>query len=203
MKRIVVLCIALLLLVGCGGKEKAAPQVQMDARAAATAAPAEAAATPQTVAVVPAATEAPAAPAAQTAPTSAPANSAESDFVDSLVVQWMTDGLMDDMYPLTAEDALDYYGIDFSACKAAMAFGDAVGYVNEAVVVAAEGAVLDEVEALLRDHLQAVKDQFRGYDAEALALAEKAVLIREGNMVLFVISPNAEAMTAVYRRLAA
>ena len=115
----------------------------------------------------------------------------------------MTDGLMDDMYPLTAEDALDYYGIDFSACKAAMAFGDAVGYVNEAVIVAAEGPVLDEAEAMLKDHLNAVKNQFRGSDADALALAEKAVLIREGNMVLFIISPNAEAMLAVYRNLAA
>ena len=133
----------------------------------------------------------------------APANSAESDFVDSLVIRWMTDGLMDDMYPMTAEDALDYYGIDFSACKAAMAFGDAVGYVNEAVVVAAEGPALDEAEAMLKDHLNAMKNQFRGYDAEALALAEKAVLIREGNMVLFIISPNAEAMVAVYRNLAA
>ena len=201
MKRIIVFCIALLLLAGCGGKEPAAPQVQMDQRASATAAPAAATAAPETVAIVTAATEAP----AETAPTAepAPANSAESDFVDSLVVQWMTDGLMEDMYPLTAEDALDYYGIDFSACKAAMAFGDAVGYVNEAVIVAAEGSVLDEAEAMLKDHLNAVKNQFRGYDADALALAEKAVLIREGNMVLFIISPNAEAMVAVYRNLAA
>lgn len=201
MKRIIVFCIALLLLAGCGGKEPAAPQVQMDQRASATAAPAAATAAPETVAIVTAATEAP----AETAPTAepAPANSAESDFVDSLVVQWMTDGLMEDMYPLTAEDALDYYGIDFSACKAAMAFGDAVGYVNEAVIVAAEGPVLDEAEAMLKDHLTAVKNQFRGYDADALALAEKAVLIREGNMVLFIISPNAEAMLAVYRNLAA
>ena len=201
MKRIIVFCIALLLLAGCGGKEPAAPQVQMDQRASATAAPAAATAAPETVAIVTAATEAP----AETAPTAepAPANSAESDFVDSLVVQWMTDGLMEDMYPLTAEDALDYYGIDFSACKAAMAFGDAVGYVNEAVIVAAEGSVLDEAEAMLKDHLNAVKNQFRGYDADALALAEKAVLIREGNMVLFIISPNAEAMLAVYRNLAA
>ena len=201
MKRIIVFCIALLLLAGCGGKEPAAPQVQMDQRASATAAPAAATAAPETVAIVTAATEAP----AETAPTAepAPANSAESDFVDSLVVQWMTDGLMEDMYPLTAEDALDYYGIDFSACKAAMAFGDAVGYVNEAVIVAAEGSVLDEAEAMLKDHLTAVKNQFRGYDADALALAEKAVLIREGNMVLFIISPNAEAMLAVYRNLAA
>ena len=200
MKRIIVFCIALLLLAGCGGKEPAAPQVQMDQRASATAAPAAATAAPETVAIVVTATEAPAEPAPVA---TAPANSAESDFVDSLVIRWMTDGLMDDMYPMTAEDALDYYGIDFSACKAAMAFGDAVGYVNEAVVVAAEGPALDEAEAMLKDHLNAMKNQFRGYDAEALALAEKAVLIREGNMVLFIISPNAEAMVAVYRNLAA
>ena len=200
MKRIIVFCIALLLLAGCGGKEPAAPQVQMDQRASATAAPAAATAAPETVAIVVTATEAPADPAPVA---TAPANSAESDFVDSLVIRWMTDGLMDDMYPMTAEDALDYYGIDFSACKAAMAFGDAVGYVNEAVIVAAEGSVLDEAEAMLKDHLNAVKNQFRGYDADALALAEKAVLIREGNMVLFIISPNAEAMLAVYRNLAA
>ena len=200
MKRIIVFCIALLLLAGCGGKEPAAPQVQMDQRASATAAPAAATAAPETVAIVVTATEAPADPAPVA---TAPANSAESDFVDSLVIRWMTDGLMDDMYPMTAEDALDYYGIDFSACKAAMAFGDAVGYVNEAVVVAAEGPALDEAEAMLKDHLNAMKNQFRGYDAEALALAEKAVLIREGNMVLFIISPNAEAMVAVYRNLAA
>ena len=200
MKRIIVFCIALLLLAGCGGKEPAAPQVQMDQRASATAAPAAATAAPETVAIVVTATEAPADPAPVA---TAPANSAESDFVDSLVIRWMTDGLMDDMYPMTAEDALDYYGIDFSACKAAMAFGDAVGYVNEAVVVAAEGPALDQAEAMLKDHLNAMKNQFRGYDAEALALAEKAVLIREGNMVLFIISPNAEAMVAVYRNLAA
>ena len=200
MKRIIVFCIALLLLAGCGGKEPAAPQVQMDQRASATAAPAAATAAPETVAIVVTATEAPADPAPVA---TAPANSAESDFVDSLVIRWMTDGLMDDMYPMTAEDALDYYGIDFSACKAAMAFGDAVGYVNEAVVVAAEGPALDEAETMLKDHLNAMKNQFRGYDAEALALAEKAVLIREGNMVLFIISPNAEAMVAVYRNLAA
>ena len=79
--------------------------------------------------------------------------------------------------------------------------GDAAGYANEAVIVEAEEAVLDEAEAMLRDHLQAVKAQYKGYDAEALALAEKAVLLREGDAVLYIVSPNAEAMLAVYREL--
>jgi len=46
-----------------------------------------------------------------------------------------------------------------------------------------------------------VKAQFKGYDPEALALAEKAVLVREGDALLFVISPSAEAMLSAFRDL--
>ena len=41
--------------------------------------------------------------------------------------------------------------------------------------------------------------QFKGYDPEALALAEKAVLVREGDMLLFAICPEAEALLDAFR----
>ena len=209
MKRFIVFCIALLLLVGCGGKETAAPQVQMDARAETTAAPAAQTAAPvtqtaapQSVSIASAATAEPAEPVVTEgpAPTDAPA---EESLADKLLAQWQAAGLAQDMFPLATEDVLDYYGIDLSVCRSGVALGDAVGYANEAVFVEADKAVLDEVEALLQDHLTAVKAQYRGYDAEALALAEKAVLLREGDTVLFIISPNAEEMLAAYRGLTA
>lgn len=190
MKRIIVFCIAALLLatcIACGEKAAAAP-------AEATAAP-EAAAPQPVVTAAPVAVR-PAEPAATAEPA---ANKGE--LADKLAARWMEDGLAEDMYPLTAEDALDYYGIDLSACFGGVVLGDAAGYANEAVIVEAEEAVLDEAEAMLRDHLQAVKAQYKGYDAEALALAEKAVLLREGDAVLYIVSPNAEAMLAVYREL--
>ena len=193
MKRILVFCIALLLLAGCGGKEATPPQVQLDARAEATAAPvATAAPTAEPIATaVPAPTEAPA--------SAAPA---ESRLADALTARWEQAGLLKTLYAMDSEDVLDLYGIDFSACRSGAAFRDAAGgYAVEAVFVEAEGAVLDEAEALLREHLSAVKEQFRSYDAEALALAEKAVLVREGDAVLFVISPDADGMLAAFRDL--
>lgn len=202
MKRVCILLIAL-LLVGCGGKQSAPPQIQPDARAESALAPAAAvvtaapqAATVPETAVAPAATEAPAAPAEASAP-------AEAGLVDELTARWAAEGLLEGLYPFAPEDFLDYSGIDLGACRGGAAYGDAVGYTNEAVVVEADSAVLDQVEELLTTHLAALKAQFRGYDAEALALAEKAVLVREGDAVLFVISPDAERMLALFRELTA
>ena len=198
MKKFFVFCMVLLLLAGCGGKESTPTQIQLDPRAEATTVPA---ATEE-----PVETAAPADPADAPVPTKEPAEAtapAAEGPVDALVALWNGEALLEGMYPMTAEDALDLYGIDFAACLGGVAFGDADGYTNEAVIVQAEAAVLEEAEALLQDHLESVKAQFRGYDPEALALAEKAVLVREGDMLLFVISPNADAMLTAFRSLTA
>ncbi len=199
MKRIFVFCIALLLLLGCGGKEVTPPQVQLDARAEATAAPAVAIAPPDEPVIEPAAT-------AESAPTQTPAEPAAvsetASLAGALTAAWEQAGLLKDLYAMDAEDVLDLYGIDFALCKSGAAFRDAAGgYANEVVMLEAESAVLDEAEALLRDHLTAVKEQFRSYDAAALALAEKAVLVREGDAILFAISPQAQELLAAFRGL--
>lgn len=181
MKRIVVILLALMLLAGCAGRESASPQVQPNAPAA------------------PAAEPAPAEAAAEPLPTEAPAR---RELAQELVDAWDGAGLLDGMYQMEPGDVLDYYGVDVSACLGSAFFMDAVGYTNEAVVLEAEGSVLDEAEALLQAHLDSVKAQFRGYDPEALALAEKAVFLREGDLLLFIIAPQAEDMLAVYRTLA-
>ena len=204
MKRIVLVLIASLLLVGCGGKESDPPQVQLDARAEATAVPAVtdepvATAAPVGPTAAPEATET---PIPTEEPTAEPAPTEEGP-VEKLVASWNAQELLEGMYPMEAGDVLDLYGIDFTICRSAAAFGDAEGYTNEAVIVQADEAVLDEAEALLQDHLGSLKAQFRGYDPDALALAEKAVLIREGDILLFIISPNAEDMLAAFRSLTA
>ena len=98
-------------------------------------------------------------------------------------------------------DVLDYYGIDLSSCKSGIACYDTSSYVLEAVLLEADEATAAELETLLTEHLTALKAQFRSYDAGALAMAEKAVLWREGGIVLLIISPDADAMQAMCREL--
>ena len=204
MKRLIVIAIALLLFVGCGSPKASTPQVQLDARAEAATTPAPETAAPATKAPAEA-TAAPEITAEPTpkiteAPTAEPAPQG-SALVERLVTAWVQKGYLNALYPLDYADALDLYGIDFTACRDGVAYGDAAGYTNEAVVAEGDAVALDQVEALLRAHLEAVKAQFKGYDPKALALTEKAVLVREGDAVLFIISPDAEAMLAVFRDL--
>ena len=200
MKRILVLVLAVCLILGtaaCKGDTPAAdptaaPQNTDPSKDLPTEAPEQPTEAPEQP------TEAPAeqpteAPAEQ--PTEAPA---QKSFAQRVADAWADAGFLNDMAPYSDVDLLDLYGIDLSACISGAGFADAVSYVNEAVVVEADEATAAAVEQLLKDHLEAVREQFRSYDADAYALAEKAVLVRDGGTVLMIVSPDAEAMRAVF-----
>ena len=204
MKRMILVISVAALLIACAGTP-AEPVVEPDARAAETPAaveedtigaetpaeqPTEAPAEQPTEALAEQPTEAPA-----EQPTEAPA---QKSFAQRVADAWADAGFLNDMAPYSDVDLLDLYGIDLSACISGAGFADAVSYVNEAVVVEADEATAAAVEQLLKDHLEAVREQFRSYDADAYALAEKAVLVRDGGTVLMIVSPDAEAMRAVF-----
>ena len=122
-----------------------------------------------------------------------------ADFAARVVDAWKSAGYLDAMTPYSEEDLLDYYGIDLSECTCGAGYADAVGYTTEAVVVVAPEPVADEIESLLSDHLADAKEVFRSYDPEAYKLVEDAVLLREGETVLMIVSPDAKAMLEAFR----
>ena len=122
-----------------------------------------------------------------------------ADFAQRVKEAWSTAGYLDDMTPYSGEDLLDYYGIDLNECTCGIGLADAVGYTTEAVVVVAPEETAKEIEALLSDHLQSTKDTFRSYDPDAYKIVENAVLLREGGMVLMIVSPDAQAMLETFR----
>ena len=130
-----------------------------------------------------------------------PEDALEGTFTGAVVDKWEEEGLLEDMTYYTDLDLLDYYGIDLTMCQAGTGFADAVGYTNEAVLIEADEDVCAEILKLLEAHVEQVKATFRSYDPEALALAEKAVLVSENGRVLLIISPQAETMLKLYEEM--
>ena len=122
-----------------------------------------------------------------------------ADYAQRVADAWKEKGYLDDMARFTADDLLDYYGIDLSLCKGGTGYVDALGYTNEAIVVVAEEATAQEIETLLSEHLAAAKETFRSYDPEAMKIVENAVMFREGELVVMIVSPDAQAMLETLR----
>jgi hypothetical protein len=120
-------------------------------------------------------------------------------YAQRVVDAWNEAGYLENMAPYSEEDLLDYYGIDLSTVKSGAGYADAVGYTLEALVIEADGETADEIETLLKDHLESLKTQFRSYDPDALKLAEDAVFEREGDVIVLIVSPNAQAMLGILR----
>ena len=185
----------LLLVVGCA-KQPAEPVFQQDARMA------EGGET-----VKPQSTEEPSKPTedietAQPQTTDEPGAATETSYAERLASAFEQTGALDQMAPFSDTDLLDYYGIDTAQCESAVGYTDAVGYTNEIVIVEADAALAEGIEALLADYLEARKAQFAGYDADAVTLVERAVLRRDGGVVLMIVSPDAEMLLQVYRDFA-
>ena len=125
-----------------------------------------------------------------------------ADYAQRVAEAWEKKGYLDDMARYTDVDLLDYYGIDLSLCKCGVGFSDAVGYTTEAIVVVADGAAADEIESLLSEHVASMKEVFRSYDPEAYKIMENAEMLREGDLIVMIVSPDAQAMLDTLRTVA-
>lgn len=125
-----------------------------------------------------------------------------ADYAQRVAEAWKAAGYLDDMARYSDTDLLDYYGIDLSLCKCGVGFSDAVGYTTEAIVVVADGAAADEIESLLNEHVASMKEAFRSYDPEAYRIMENAVMLREGELIVMIVSPDAQAMLDTLRTVA-
>lgn len=191
MKRVIFILLIAALLCACVSTPRE-PIVEIDMRAQNTPTVTEA---PDVIEMQ---TQAPT-DAPQTAATEAPQVGATATYAQRVIDAWRDAGLLEGYAPYSANDLLDLYGIDLTACVSGAGFAEAEGYANEIVLVEADEATAGEVFTLLSDHLDLIKAQFRSYDAEAYALAERAVLLNENGVVLLLVSPDAETLLDVFR----
>ena len=188
MKKVVIILLIAALLCACTDRPKE-PIIEIDMRAEQTPEPIETEA--------PAQTDAPEEAPATEAPVQTDPPQTEG-YAQRVAAAWNAEGLLDGFVPYSEEDLLDLYGIDLSVCISGVGYAETAGLaVREMVLVEADDATASEVEQLLADHLESMKAQFRGYDPDAYALLETAVLIRDGGVVLMLVSPDAETLQRV------
>jgi hypothetical protein len=94
------------------------------------------------------------------------------------------------------------YGIDGADMVQAVGFVVMEGtFPHEAVMVEAkDSGAASRVEALLKAKHVSFVEQSKGYDAENYALAQKCKVVRNGNYISMFLTPDYEAMQAVYAK---
>ncbi len=103
---------------------------------------------------------------------------------------------------LDASAIASLYGADMGDMLQAVGFVVMEGtFPHEAVMVEAkDSAAASRVEALLKAKHSSFTEQSKGYDAENYALAQKCRVERRGNHISMFLTPDFEAMRAIYTK---
>ncbi len=103
---------------------------------------------------------------------------------------------------LDASAISSLYGAEMGDMVQAVGFVVMEGtFPHEAVMVEAkDSAAASRVEALLKAKHVSFTEQSKGYDAENYALAQKCKVERRGNHISMFLTPDFEAMRAIYTK---
>lgn len=103
---------------------------------------------------------------------------------------------------LDASAISSLYGAEMGDMVQAVGFVVMEGtFPHEAVMVEAkDSAAASRVEALLKAKHSSFTEQSKGYDAENYALAQKCRVERRGNHISMFLTPDFEAMRAIYTK---
>ncbi len=102
-----------------------------------------------------------------------------------------------------AERLLALYGIAAEDIAASASFTTLDGgiFPDEVVIVkAVDSAAADRVEQCLNTRLESVMAQAQNYDAESLAVAQQCKVLTQGQYVALFLSPQHEAMEAIFEQ---
>lgn len=105
----------------------------------------------------------------------------------------------EEIIELTADDLLDYYGIESDKVIECAAVQDACGYKDEIVIIkAADSAAAAEISDILNEHIEYQKESMKNYDADQYeVLGSSRVIVSDDYAAMF-ISANQDSMIEIY-----
>lgn len=106
---------------------------------------------------------------------------------------------LSDAIDMGPELLLNLYGIREEEIVQNASFVTMAGIFPHEIVMleAADEAAADHIEEALNTRLKEVLNQAASYDAENFALAQKCRVERDGNLIVFFLSPAAESMEGI------
>lgn len=100
---------------------------------------------------------------------------------------------------VSAEDLLDYYGIDAQKTESYSICINASGYQDELVMIKATSEeTAKEIEGILNERLADSKEAMRNYSPEQFDILEKSHIDVSGKYVSMFVSADAATMIQVY-----
>ena len=128
-----------------------------------------------------------------TAPTQVEANMAD--------VYKSIEAKLPEMTQMNENMALNFCGVDVTQCKQAVMYVCSDGLRADEIwlIEANDAATADKIENLAKTRLANKGDESITYSPEQYEVVQKAALIRNGNYVALVVSPDVDAVAATVR----
>lgn len=111
---------------------------------------------------------------------------------------------MPEMLPLDADMQLNFCGIESSACVQSVAAicADSLRTDEIWLIEAVDESALQTIQTLADNRLTAKAEESITYSPEQYAIVQKAVVISHGNYFALLVSPEVEALEALFRTAA-
>jgi hypothetical protein len=145
----------------------------------------------------------PAAPSSQTQPTQ-PSTEAAPVELDLQAIYDECAKTMPEMIPLDATMMLNYCGIKAEDCAVAVVAICSDGLRTDEIwlIEAVDAAALDRLAAMADARLQAKGEESISYSPEQYAVVQKAKVIRFGNYLAVLVSPDVDTLETVFNTAA-
>ena len=109
-------------------------------------------------------------------------------------------GLLSPMIPMTGDELYDLTGIHPDLWDDGSLHQAADGLIADEILIlhARDEAGANEIEKYLRARLESKAEEAKGYSPEQYAVIQKGVILRGGQDLCLIVSPQAEKLRAVY-----
>lgn len=132
---------------------------------------------------------------------SEPAATVEAPVFKYLYDEMLAAEVLPEMMEFPESMVLDFYGIEEADYDQAIFYQSYDSMLADEVVLisAVDDAAASRVEEMLNARLEAKAEEAKGYSPEQFAIIEKCSVVREGEFVALIVSPEKDTLVEIFK----